>query len=373
MSVKLCKINDPDNLDKIRDLSFIKELIGIVKKTKYPLKNVNELKKNIVCHEDIANNKVLIERIKSISYDNDFVPDTIVNDINNVKNKKACVFSLDKVYDIAVFYDKDDKIDYDVLVEMCYVVMLMRNISKSDMFMYMNAYMSNEKKYLHKTDKVITNVHINSGSTLVGSFVNIWRKESFIRTVIHELVHFYEVDGNSDNNSALRLVNKVYTKAFNIKSSKIYNKNIDNEAYTEFLCLIIHSVYYSVRYGGDYVKILSDEIKKSYEMCSKLFVFNNIDSLSKIRKMHFKQETSAFAYFVEKTIMLSNVYEILNMMEDCSGTRKQKNKVFKYCFLNKDVNHNYNFYSNLGKSLLWCKKNNILSNDNHITFSVYSK
>ena len=113
------------------------------------------------------------------------------------------------------------------------------------------------KELSYKCSK-LTPVNINSGSTLPGHFINLWRDEELYKVLIHELVHTFFLDFRDDGT-----IEPYIRTHFGIEiDSPVYIW----ESYTEFIAIIIHSIYIS-KTVNDVIKLLSVEKYFGYYQC----------------------------------------------------------------------------------------------------------
>ena len=120
-----------------------------------------------------------------------------------------------------------------------HIVNIMRKLFKKNINVKIVILGSPFKKKLFNifNDKVILPIHVNSGSTLKGSYVNVWRYEEWQKVLIHEMIHYLEVDFNYRSRGYNKLVSYLDNK-FNIDGNII-----PSEAYTELLAVIFHTMY----------------------------------------------------------------------------------------------------------------------------------
>ena len=93
--------------------------------------------------------------------------------------------------------------------------------------------LSRQKKHLFSNYNILGPINVNSGSTLHGEYVNIWRFEEFEKVMIHELQHFYGCDFHSTD-SNYHLIKNVIETYFDIEGDDKVN-----ESYNEVMAHII--------------------------------------------------------------------------------------------------------------------------------------
>ena len=155
---------------------------------------------------------------------------------------------------------------------------------------------------------------INSGVTSWGNVtkVAIFREEEINKLIIHELIHYCQLDFHS--------VNFPFIKSYNIKPK---NKLILNESYTEIIANFINCICCSYEYQncenkGLFELFLTYEIKQFIPRSKILSIygFKNYQEFNKpydgLNK--FKQQTSVFSYFFAKTALLNNLEEFAKFL-----------------------------------------------------------
>ena len=167
-------------------------------------------------------------------------------------------------------------------------------------------YLSNLKKKLCLDENIIKASSINTGSTIAGLFITLWRKEELNKVLIHELVHYLHLD--------------IYAHQQNIKY--IYdNINLDkkltnpNEAYTEYTAIILYLYW---RYKTTKSKMTLIQFMKKrllielgwslYQIAKILKYFKCYDTYQDLftKNCEFRQRTSVLSYFLLKTYFLFN-------------------------------------------------------------------
>jgi hypothetical protein len=166
--------------------------------------------------------------------------------------------------------------------------------------------LSRQKKSLYSNYNILGPINVNSGSTLPGEFVNIWRFEEFEKVTIHEIQHFYGCDFHSSD-SNYYLVDNVINKYFDIKGDDKVN-----ESYNEVMAHIISMIYFSRIYKLKLETIFHSELYFLLFQTAKIIDFFgglNYDSIFITTKDHikFNQRTSVLSYYLIKTLFMFNV------------------------------------------------------------------
>ena len=171
-------------------------------------------------------------------------------------------------------------------------------------------------------DSIIGPKNINSGYTDFNeNEIFIWREEEFEKVILHELIHYMDMD-----NKHIKFNDNVLIH--NVNSFKSYF-----EAFTDFWGIIYHLIYVSLVTERSINSLLQIEFKfmeNQANLMNNFFELNNWE-----HKKEINQNTPAFSYFIikymifEKVInsnnitLLDNPYElILNILSNRFKTNK---------------------------------------------------
>jgi hypothetical protein len=154
-------------------------------------------------------------------------------------------------------------------------------------------FLSNHKK-ISNGDK-FDPININSGYTrftMLDSFIVVYRKEEFIKVLIHEAIHFFKLDIHFNQ---FGLLNSYLP--FQFKSDDIIT-----EAFTDFYAInyyiIFIFLYTNKKTYDDFIKIYQQQ----FEFIKKQAI--NIIQLSKVNITNtIHNNTNVFSYFVLKYIL----------------------------------------------------------------------
>ena len=151
-----------------------KKFVRIAKSTKLKLNPVEihdypselqDLKNNIFCSKKIYN--YIIKHCKTkyfITFDNNYL----------------------NYYCETNFSDLSDQ-DISKMHNICFIVMLMKKLTKNHNPLTINFYSTPFKKTFPKKDKTLDEDNCNSGSSLIGGYnISIWRDEEYQRVLFHE-------------------------------------------------------------------------------------------------------------------------------------------------------------------------------------------
>ena len=240
-----------------------------------------------------------------------FISFNIFRDIvNHLFNKKIYTKKNRK---IIIYYNK--KIKSNIIKKITSIFDLFDYLTGKDNKYYIEIYLTDKKKIINNNIQEIGPDNINSGATLPGHYIILWRYEELHKVLIHELVHYLKLDMSKYQDKFRKIYEKI-----NIENmiSKISKKNTNpNEAYTELLALLIMSIwkYKYNKYNdislNDYInKRLTIELGWSYHQISKIIKFfkcyEKYESLFTC-SCTFKQDTNVLSYFLLKTFYLQNI------------------------------------------------------------------
>jgi hypothetical protein len=196
-------------------------------------------------------------------------------------------------------------------------------------------------------DKLLAPDNINSGSTIFGDSITIWRYEEVYKVLIHELVHFYGIDFYIDDNNYDKLQN--YVK----NNYCIHGFDMPNESFTETLAVLIHTMFISEYMNEKFENLLWKEFIHNFIQINKILNFYNISSFDEINnknncKNNINQRTSVFSYYIVKTSLLNNINNYLTFLSNLPS----KNNIHKFIDLVDESLNDENFVdyiSNINK------------------------
>ena len=167
-----------------------------------------------------------------------------------------------------------------------------------------------KKKYdYYKPLEILGPREINSGASLMGQKLFVFRVEELNKVLVHELVHYLALDLHE-----VSFAN--FSDYFNISSN---NKVILNEAYTEIMGLLINTCIYTDKFSS-VKEILNKELKYSMYQSAKILTIFNFENANQFFKRcdceNFKQNTDIFSYFIVKTAILMDLDNFLTLYYD---------------------------------------------------------
>jgi hypothetical protein len=270
--------------------------------------------------QDIQNNNILFTLFNNIYYPNNDRYEIVNIFYNNFQsidviqeletNDLICIeINLEKIK-LKIYYYDIYNIDKYIknIINIIYIIdniAIKYDISINNYELFI--FLGKNKKYLFNKKKIITPMNINSGATLMSSYVCLWRKEEYEKVLIHELLHYIGIDYHLFQNHEL---NNTIKEIFNIDGI-----NNMNESYNEFVAAIINMCYKSCKYNIDINFIYDIEIKFLIFQTNKIIRFFNGTNANDLYNIQISQTSSALSYIIFKTILFLNIVEILNLIE----------------------------------------------------------
>ena len=231
-------------------------------------------------------------------------------------------------------------------------------------------FLGNESKKLkihNINEKLISSDNVNSGSCYPESSIVIWRKEEFLKVLIHELIHFHHIDFSSRDKNYSNL------KSLLDDNIKIDGMDAVNESYTETITIIIHEYILSRLLKIDFNYLLDLEIKFIYFQVCKIIKYYNGKTLDDIFTINLLQNTSIRSYYIIKYINLVNLNDFIKLVDETN--LKITNNIEKYTDYLQKILKKKNFLceesSNLIEKIKF-KKNYTFDNMKMTLYDIFS-
>ena len=264
---------------------------------------------------------------KDIHTENRFITKCVIENIKQTLKKKVvfnCIINY-KLVKIIFFVKNNipDIIDQlhrntQLILTWLYICEKYSN-KKCNKSLKIFIYMTELKKQLPTNKMATVNVNnINSGVSTVCNKKNeiiVYRKEEWFKVFIHETFHSY---GLEQNNNISLMLNINISKLFTVKS-----KLLINEAYVEAWARIMNaafSCFLKCNSRNDFYSLFTFtlEVEKlfGYIQLNKLLDHNNLSYKDIIDKNNrtghfYKEEASAFSYYVLTALLLSSPQEFM--------------------------------------------------------------
>jgi hypothetical protein len=219
-----------------------------------------------------------------------------------------------------IIYNKIDKKCICNIDNIFHIIKFMSEIANVSIITKINILCSNFKKDMRGDGKILTPINVNSGSTLRKQYINLWRHEELEKVLIHELIHYYNIDF-SQNTSEYDVILKYYKD--NFKVCCVINPF---EAYTEGLTVVINTIYICAKLGLPLTKVnimFRHEILFSMFQTAKLLNYYGFLSLEELlikfnKNSHhsINQTTSVLSYYIVKSAIIYNYDKFLDFIDD---------------------------------------------------------
>jgi len=283
--------------------------------------------------------------IKKIFYDNNFVSIDVLSELESNDLKHIFIDTDD--YLLSLYYYNIDNID-EYINNIIHIIKIIKNINDkyriSDVKKYnIIIFLGNQKKYLFAD--MITQMNMNSGSSLLGEYITLWRKEEYEKVLIHELCHYIGIDHSIFTNDNIRQINNYF---------HINGVNHINESYNESIAAIINMCWKCFKLNNLYnfkinlQSIFNYELKFLLFQTAKYIDFFNGNCGDDLFNINILQNTSGLSYIVLKMILFYNINDFINLINDFNIKCDTTNKInkFKNFLLDKINNKSYIEYIN---------------------------
>jgi hypothetical protein len=203
------------------------------------------------------------------------------------------------------------------------IISFMKNIAKSNITVKLIIFNGLMQKQI-SNNKVLCPININSGSTIKGNIIMLWRYEEIYKVLIHELIHYFEIDFNQSH-SHYHQTYEYLNNTFNLEGNDIMG-----ESYTEILAIIIHSIFISKMTNINVGYLIWLELSFTLFQIAKIinhYKFKkSIHILKKFNDGSNKkiiQTTSVLSYYIIKGSLLFNIETFLNFTNNKPTFTKQ--------------------------------------------------
>jgi hypothetical protein len=193
---------------------------------------------------------------------------------------------------------------------------------KLDLFIFLTPF----KKIIKHKGQVLTRNEINSGVCYkYYGWIQIFRSEELLKVLIHELLHYYNLDCNTTD--WIDDILPIETQCFPL---------LLNESITESMAIILHTYYYSEIMKQDFKTLLHKEIAYSKEMHDKILNHNNVKTFNDLFNVcHY---TNVIPYYIIKFVLLEDIDDALKYL---FNKKKIKKYIIKKLIIYFNNNINY--------------------------------
>jgi hypothetical protein len=234
-------------------------------------------------------------------FDSKYVMVEAKNQFNNMLHKIGFHYGSSMI----IFWYNTFKELQMILLILPYLINLHEYFGKINLIAYV--VFTDLKKELSDENKLSPS-NINSGYTSFGEdqFLVVWRKEEWVKVFIHEMIHYFNMDGQLK-----RANNKREFDKWCIKSSRI----LINEAITDTWAIIISASLYSYIHNKPFKNVIANETDHIFKQAKKIlkkFNFNNVREMSNHCTNYLIQDTWAFSYYIVKAGIFYNINTYLH-------------------------------------------------------------
>lgn len=330
--------------------SYDDDIMSIIKRQYNNISNITDILHEVFNLKGLSTSgefkKVLDNNFISIRVKRD-----ILNNLNFIysyesKNRKVTLIS--------------DKYEESLLKDVLSIFDLFDIITGKVNYYNLDIYMSNLEKKINDNVDYLNGDNINSGSTLPGFFITLWRKEELEKVLIHELVHYLKID----------MYNYQYKFYVLYKDIKLEDHKCNpNEAYTEFIALLIFTFWrYKKKNISEKNMVRFFKARLLIELGWSYFQIGKILNFFKCYRSYndlfgksctFNQKTNVLSYFILKTYFLKNLKNTI----DCINFKTFKQNEILTNKLLQNVNlHEEEFTEIINWSINYYNKTSFKSN-----------
>lgn len=193
---------------------------------------------------------------------------------------------------LTIYHDNKNELK-NIINKIFFIVNVFRTLFNKDRNIKISIiYTDYKKEYNDNLDAK----NINSGLCLSGEYIYIWRSEEIIKVLLHELGHFYEIEGITFKSD--KLLSKLFDKDCEYKLQ---------ETYVEIVALIINICYAIHEFKYDNV------INNYWSMIDYEYTFT-LTQVNKIKQINpildpcvLNKNTAIYAYYILKLMVIQNI------------------------------------------------------------------
>lgn len=357
--------------------------------------------KDLFTHFFTIMSKIMIEitnlkydyKIDNSTFSTLYIPDVIKEFIYSLRYTHTFSFVYKNTsFSINIYNNKQNE-DYTFIFRKVAFVLLflMRFSSSHKDTIVIHFYFTKFRKLLPKRG-IFNEININSAYTIpcnTNVQSHIYRKEEWLKVLIHEAIHFFNLDFSCVYDSALRTIDQEFYKVIPLKKENIRLY----EAYCEFWALQIHCCVIAFCQNNkrtiDYEKtlykyenLLQNEVRYSLFQMNKILNYNHIQYNDIVShgshyydKQIYNENTYAISYFLVKTILLFHHNEFITW---CRRNNSRRNPVLfmrtmenmnNFCLFIKEFYNKPEFLNSLNDSDYDVDKRSIFYNT--LTMSLH--
>jgi len=330
------------NIKGIENHSFIEKSIKSIKTSYSTNFDVKIHEQRVIKGSD----KVITDILNN----NNFISKKIVS---YIKNSTFLYYNLrNKLNNVRIFIPVDDK-KIPKLNRLFHIIEFMRILGQYKNHLDFEIFYINFNKEIDEL-AILGPEHVNGGACWRGKNITIWRQEELEKVLIHEMIHFMELD--FFHQIGLHYFNQTH----GINNVKIW------ESYTDSLAIILHTLMISFYTNQSFEKLMENEIKFVLCQSAKVLDHYNIKSIMDI-KGKMQQNTDVFSYYIVKSAILYSITDLLKFLEHDITCLTRSKEWLNLCI---NVMNNPAWHLTIEDMISYIrsiKKNNYLSNTLRMT------
>lgn len=303
--------------------------------------SINNFEKDAARLTEIASHKIEYFNPKMFDdVDSHFISDNIMADI---KDNMKYVYTIDykfqgrKIHMVVILRKRDaGKVRFlFTMVNLFQYILNRLGACDKDLNLYLIE--SNKKKVKPEDGGDLSSDNVNTGVTFVYFYQNyrdmyIFRHEEMLKVLLHELVHFYDLDQKNVHRDIENDLNGI----FNLRGKSI---NV-NESFTDsYACLLNILIYCALRtrlesqsykwYVAECNKVFKRERKYILEQSINVLKHNGYEIIDgKIMPTRaISESTSVTSYYILKAVIFCNINMFLKYLDE---HHFKLQNVFKY-------------------------------------------
>ena len=258
------------------------------------------------------------KELHDLLYNNNFISLDVLHyyEITNIINVKIKNDKFD--LDLYIAHSDESRIDYFILkiIKILNIMYEINNriIKNSNKKLNVKVLLTKQRKEIYDDlIPILSSINVNSGSSIRGEIVCVWREEELEKVLIHEIQHYYGCDFYINCNE-YKYVKKILEEHFNVDG-----KDMVNESYNETLAHIIHMCFINKELNMNINKIYDIEMKFLFLQTAKIIKYFGGSKFQQLFKSNekfisLKQTTSVLSYYIIKTIMMFNIIKSLDLI-----------------------------------------------------------
>ena len=327
--------------------------------------------------------EIINPKINNINDGSIFMPDNIINYINNTESiiirYKFNIKSRKIILSYYIFDNINNLYYYDLYtyyVKMILHLLSQHSLSNCNKKLNIKIYMTSFNRILpFKNNEIIDVKNINGGYAnfcISEGNITVYRKEEWFKVFIHECFHSFGLEySNLDLNNFNKKISAIYSIESKYNIFESYTEiwaEIINICFIAFLQVNNNNNCTKKNYYDIVQKLLSIEREFSLIQLKKILNFNGISYNEIYKSDKYKENTNVFAYYVIKNLLFWNLNDFIKWcykynINYFNFTKKQENLDLFFILIEKlSKKDNSIFIKKLYNNKLF---NNMLNKNNN--------